>query len=243
MFHIYIIFINSTWRSWCFSYLNNLTLLFLVHLFWCSFSISGFSCYAILLYSICKAWFSLYLLFWYSICSSQFFWYLTFWYITLLSGFFWYQHFWYNSRTSAFSWYFAFWCSIFLVFFFYVLFYRFFLIIISPFYCLFFLSWIFMFVLLRFKSFCRFADNSYFLINTLWHSWNWQCSETAIESIKSSGKHCNKLILYNFPMSAICRFLKEFLYLNLINWHSHLYYANQTDIKSQFPKLEPESNY
>ena len=31
-------------------------------------------------------------------------------------------------------------------------------------------------------------------------------------------------------MSTMCKILKELLYLNLINCHTPLYYANQTDI-------------
>ena len=63
-------------------------------------------------------------------------------------------------------------------------------------------SWFF----LKIQIFFHFADNCSFFNKHLWHSWHWHCSQlskTAIESIESSGKHCNKLILYNFPMSAM----------------------------------------
>ena len=62
------------------------------------------------------------------------------------------------------------------------------------------------FFFFKIQIFFHFADNCSFFNKHLWHSWHWQCSQLskiAIESIESSGKHCNKLILHNFPMSAM----------------------------------------
>lgn len=47
------------------------------------------------------------------------------------------------------------------------------------------------------------------------------------------GKHCNKMIAYNIPMSAMHQILKEMLYQNSNNCHSHLYCA----MWNHYPKL------
>ena len=61
-------------------------------------------------------------------------------------------------------------------------------------------SWFFFW---RFKSSSILLTIAPFLINIYGTLGIDSAVEIAIESIESSGKHCNKLILHNFPMSAM----------------------------------------
>lgn len=45
---------------------------------------------------------------------------------------------------------------------------------------------------------------------------------TFINCTESAGKHCNKVIVHNFPMSQIYQIVNKLLCKNLTNCHSHL---------------------
>ena len=115
-----------------------------------------------------------------------------------------------------------------------------FFILISLFNWLSFLSWIIMILFFSIQIFLLLCWQS---LPFLWTFNGTPGIDSAVnfwitfENTKSMGKHCNKLILYNFPMSAMYQILEELWYRNKIYCYCHLCYANQIAIQNHFPKL------